>query len=188
MNILIERDIATEKRKLAKKKWDKIFNLSVPTQEVDAPEGVRLLDEGTVVDGDGNPWFYIRKGTLKRFYESLSDDFVGYITLAHIPFDTFPFSLGTWRKSDLSLIDNGDGFYGLNVTPNIDNESIFVKELQRLSHTVGISVEMHTKADEKMSRKLKLEIVDEVDIHGFSVVGNAGNVNSSGINFGGAKS
>lgn len=186
MNIIIERDLRTEYRKKKKAEWDKLIDLYTDIGS-EPDETVRLLDDGIVVDGDGKPWFYIKKGTVKQFYESLSDDFVGYITLAHMPFSRFPFILGEWRKKDLSLVDNGGGFYGLNVRLNLDEESIFVKELRRMKHTAGVSVEMQTREDEKLTKKVQIPVVDKLSIGGFSVVGNAGNVNSSGINFGGAE-
>lgn len=189
MNILMQRDLLTEYRKKRKEEFDKVINLSTGLEDgrFFGGETARLIDDGTIVDGTGNPWFYIKKGTVKQFYEDLSDDFVGYITLAHFKFSEFPFILGEWRKRDLSLVDNGDGFYGLDVNLHLDEESIFVKELRRLGYTLGISSELKGNENKELSAKINIPVVDKLDIPGFSVVGNAGNVNSSGINLGGAK-
>ena len=42
---------------------------------------VRLLDEGTVLYGDGSIRSYIKRGTIKEFYDSLEDDYIGYINI-----------------------------------------------------------------------------------------------------------
>lgn len=188
MNILMQRDLLTEYRKKKKIEYDTAINLSADPSGDRFFDGqmARLIDDGMVVDGNGNPWFYIKKGTVKRFYEELSDDFTGYITLAHFKFSEFPFILGAWTKRDLSLVDNGNGFYGLNVNLRLDEESIFVKELRRLGYTIGISSELKGSENKNLSAKIGIQVVDKLDIPGFSVVGNAGNVNSSGINLGGA--
>lgn len=186
MNIIIERDLRTEYRKKKKEEWDKLIDLYTDI-DGEKDDTVRLLDDGIVVDGNAAPRFYIRKGAVKRFYEKLSDDFVGYITLAHLPLSKFPFSLGEWRKRDLTLVDKGNGFYALDVDLHLDEDSVFVKELRRMKYTAGVSVEMQTSEDKKLSKKIRIPVVDKLSIAGFSVVGNAGNVNSSGINFGGAE-
>lgn len=181
--IIVQRDIRTEYRKKRKEEFDKIINLSVAGDEKprlsDALEA-RLLDDGMAIDGSGNPWFYVKRGTVEKFYHELSDDFVGYINLAHLPLETFPFVLGTWTKKDLSLVDN-DGVTGLNVRLNLDEESIFVKELRRQPFDLGISAETGVHIDKRLSRKIGVDVWDKVSIRGFSIVGNAGNVNSSGI-------
>lgn len=185
MNIIMQRDLMTEYRKRKKDELDRIINLS--TEIGEPSQRVRLLDDGIVLDGNGDPWFYVRKGTVKKFYESMPDDYEGMITLAHFPFAQFPFSLGSWTKKDLYVEDKGDGFYKMDVDLHLDDESIFVKELRRQKFTVAVSVEMATDPDKRLSKKLGIEVVDDIKtMPVFSIVGNAGNVYSSGINLGGA--
>ena len=68
MNIIDERNVRTIHRKLRKKQYDEILELS--TKKKKHCETVRLLDEGMVVDAGGNPYFYITKGTLKAYYDA----------------------------------------------------------------------------------------------------------------------
>lgn len=182
---VIQRDLVTEYRKKRKEEFDKIINLSVTGEETprfsDA-QVVKLLDDGMAVDGKGDPWFYVKRGTVERFYRELSDDFVGYINLAHLPLEKFPFILGTWTKKDLSLVDK-DGLTGLNVRLNLDEESIFVKELRRQPFRLSISAETGVHINRHLTQKIGIDVWDKIDIRGFSIVGNAGNVNSSGIDF-----
>ena len=185
ISFIIQRDLLTEYRKKRKDEFDKIIKLSVAGDETprffdaEHPE-VRLLDDGMAIDAKGDPWFYVKRGTVERFYRELSDDFVGYINLAHLPLEKFPFILGTWTKKDLSLVEN-NGVTGLNVRLNLDEESIFVRELRRQPFTNSISAETWVHVNEKLSQKIGIDVWDKVKIRGFSIVGNAGNVNSSGI-------
>lgn len=182
MNLIDERNTRTIYRKLRKKEIDERITLSVGKSD-----RVRLLDEGVVVDACGNPLFYIKKGTLKAYYDSVPDDFEGVINLGHMDFAQFPFVLGTWTKKDLYLVDMGDGRMALDVDLHLDEGSFIVKELRRARYTLGVSSEFTYHVDEEMTEKYELEILDRIFISGFAVVGEAGNVNSSGINFGGGK-
>lgn len=177
MNIIDERDTRTVYRKLRKRELDERMKLSVS----DSAETVRLLDEGFVVDAGGNPLFYIKKGVLSAYYDSLPDDYEGTINLGHMDFATFPLILGTWHKQDMHLVDIGDGRQALNVDLHLDEESFIVKELRRQKFTLGVSAEFSFHVDERNSKKFKLEILDKVFIGNFAIVGEAGNVNSSDI-------
>ena len=176
MNIIDERNTRTVYRKLKKKEYDEVMKLSVGQTEK-----VRLLDEGMVVDASGNPLFYIKKGVLRAYLDTLPDDYVGTINLGHMDFATFPFILGTWRKSDLSLVDIGDGRQALYVDLHLDEESVIVRELRRQDFTLCVSAEFPFHVDERNSKKLGLEILDKIFIRNFAIVGEAGNVNSSDI-------
>ena len=183
MNIIDERDVRTVYRKLRKKEYDDLITLSVNAES----EDVRLLDEGMVVDAYGNPLFYIMKGTLEKYLEALPDDYVGSINLGHMDFATFPILLGKWTKDDFSLVDIGDGRKGLNVRLNLDDENFIVKELRRASYDLGVSAEFGFHVNEQFTQEYGIEILDDIFISNFAIVGEAGNVNSSGIRLKGDK-
>lgn len=177
MNIIDEREKRTIYRKLKKKEFDEILTLSV-----DSGIKVRLLDEGTVVDAYGSPLFYIKKGVLKAFYDGLAEDYVGSINIGHTDLATFPERIvGTWKKSDLSLVDIGEGRQGLDVELKLMDEHPLVKALRQLPFSLGVSAEFGYHIDEAASENYGLEILDGVNIYDFAIVGEAGNVNSSGI-------
>lgn len=177
MNIIDERNIRTIHRKMKKAEYDSMIQLAVPTEG----QTVRLLDEGMVVDSGGYPWFYIMKGTLDKYMAALPDDYEGSINLGHMDFAHFPFILGKWNKSDLSLVDIGDGRKALDVNLRLDNESFLVKELRRMDYDMGVSAEFTFNIDSELSDQYGIEMIDEVFIKDFAIVGEAGNVNSSGI-------
>lgn len=176
MNIIDERDVRTIHRKLKKKEYDEIMKLSTSDGQV-----VRLLDEGMVVRSDGSPDFYIMKGTLQKFYDSLEDDYEGSINLGHMDFATFPILLGKWAKKDLSLVDIGNGRQGLDVNLRLDEDSLLVKELRRATYDLGVSAEFTFTRNEEATEEMGLLIIDSLRIWDFAIVGDAGNVNSMGI-------
>lgn len=176
MNLIDERDKRTVRRKIAKKEWDEMIQLSAKDSET-----VRLLDEGAIVMSNGQIDFYIQKGTLEKFYNDLDDDYEGTINLGHMDFATFPIILGTWRKSDLHLVDIGDGRKALDVDLHLDYDNPLVKALSMMPYTLGTSAEVHVHVNKEASNELGIEIVDDLFIHDFAIVGDAGNVNSSGI-------
>lgn len=180
MNIIDERKRRTIRRKLRKREFDNIMNLSVNGNVLT----VRLLDEGAVM-GYNSPLFYIKKGTLAKYLRKLPKDYVGTINLGHMDFATFPFILGTWTKKDLHLVDIGDGRQALDVDLRLDEGSVFVKELRRMPYTLGVSAEFTYHEDEESTKKFNLEILDEIFMGNFAIVGECGNVNSSGIRLNG---
>ena len=180
-NLIDARNARTIHRKLKKKEYDDIITLSASSS------GERLLDEGMVVDANGYPLFYITKGTLEKYLDALPDDYVGTINLGHMDFATFPILLGEFRKSDFHLVDIGDGRKGLDVDIHLDSENFIVKELRRASYDLGISAEFRYHVNEALSEEYGLEILDEIFIENFAIVGEAGNVNSSNINLKGEK-
>ena len=198
MNDLIkQRDERTERRKKYKKKVDSMFNLSYKDDEKMAlsvnikklsDERIRLLDEGAIV-GDDYIDFIIKKGTLQKFMEgqnqylpNITDDFVGSVNLGHMDFATFPFIIGEWTKNDLSLIDiDDDGRKGIDVELRLDSESMFVKELERQPYDIGISSEFYYHVDWDSTDAIGYLVIDEVYIFAYGLVGECGNVNSSGL-------
>lgn len=176
MKLIEERDKRTVRRKIAKKEWDEMITLSVNDTQT-----VRLLDEGAVVMANGNIDFYIQKGTLEKYLTDLEEDYVGTINVGHMDFASFPFILGTWTKKDLHLVDIGDGRKGLDVDLHLDYENPLVKSLAMMPYSLGVSAEFYVHVNEEASYRIGVEVIDDVFIHDFAIVGEAGNVNSSGI-------
>lgn len=196
-NLIEERDERTERRKKYKRKVDRMFNLSYKDEETIkltasvkklSDSKIRLLDEGAIV-GDDYIDFIIKKGTLEKFVDgrneylpNLTEDFVGSVNLGHMDFATFPFIIGEWRKADLSLVDiDEDGRKGIDVALHLDSDSVFVQELQRQPYDIGISSEFYYHVDWEATDNVGYLVVDEVYIFAYGLVGECGNVNSSGL-------
>lgn len=177
-DLIKDRDKRTAKRKMDKAKFDAMFDLSV-----DNPYRIRLLDEGMVTYSDGSPYFYIKKGTIAKLVENMSENYVGSINLGHMEFSKFPFILGTWKKKDLVLVDIGDGRMALDVNPHFDNDSMFIKELKRLPYDIAVSAEFSAHTDWGLTQNFGIEVIDEIypDNFNFAIVGEPGNVNSAGV-------
>lgn len=177
-DLIKDRDKRTAKRKMDKAKFDAMFDLSV-----DNPYRIRLLDEGMVTYSDGSPYFYIKKGTIAKLVENMSENYVGSINLGHMDFSRFPFILGTWKKKDLVLVDIGDGRMALDVNPHFDNDSMFIKELKRLPYDIAVSAEFSAHTDWGLTQNFGVEVIDEIypDNFNFAIVGEPGNVNSAGV-------
>ena len=197
MNDLIkQRDERTERRKKYKKKVDSMFNLSYKDDEKMSlsmnikklsDTTIRLLDEGAIV-GDEYIDFIIKKGTLQKYMDgrneylpNLEEGFVGSVNLGHLDFATFPFIIGEWTKADLSLVDIDDERKGLDVNLRLDSESMFVKELERQPYDIGISSEFYYHVDWESTDAIGYLVIDEVYIFAYGLVGECGNVNSSGL-------
>ena len=216
MNDLIEkRDERTRKRKQVKRKMDSIIGLSyhdkdkkVMSLSADtialADNKARLIDEGYIDNG-----FVIKKGTLEKYLNgqnqyvrgwefdgehyqqtevlNLNSDFVGTVNLGHIDFATMPFILGSWTREDLSLVDIENDRKALDVNLHLDEESMFVKELKRQNHDIGISAEFWVHENVEDTNALSetlgyyLPVFDEIFIFAYGLVGECGNVNSSGL-------
>lgn len=176
-----------------------------------ADKKIRLLDEGFFDQG-----FVIKKGTIEKYLNgknekirevvmtedgdweygdvlNLTDDFVGTVNLGHMDFSVFPFIIGEWKKEDLSLVDIGNDRVGLDVDLNLDKNSIFVKELKRQPYDIGVSAEFYyavnyddTEALSEMLGTYTL-VIDEIFIFAYGLVGECGNVNSSGLELKGEK-
>lgn len=142
----------------------------------------RLLDEGAIMyEGGEEVRLFIMKGAIEKFYNSLSDDYVGYINLAHTDIWSLPLNLGTWTKQDLSLVDLANDRKGLNVVTHLNDELNIVQDLKAQEIPLSVSVEMQCELDWEKSMALGFPCVSEIDIKGFSIVGNPANVNSSDV-------
>lgn len=158
------------------------------TLSSDAPKGIRLLDEGAVVNSEGGMWFYVEKGALQRYLDSLDDDFVGYIKPFHIDFENFGLLLGEYKKSDMTLVDIGEGRKSLYVNPTWYKTHL-LEDLKAMPYDLSASVEMDCWADEEATESFEFPVYKDLFVHGFAVVGDGGNVNSNGVrlNSGGEK-
>lgn len=144
----------------------------------------RLLDEGVVVDGDGYAWAVIRKGVIKKFYESLPDNYKGHIDKDHIR----SIYLGSYGKKDLRLVDLGNDRYALDVNVKLDDELYAVKDLKREHIHKALSVEIFTNVDEFATAekvtgdpkqgKWLVPLIDDLFVEGYAVCENPKNANS----------
>ena len=196
MNLIKDRDARTKKRQKAKEKFDKQITLSIINQKKDdkfefsanaSGEKVRLLDEGAIVTAYGDLDLYLEKGVIEKYVngeneylDNLTNNYEGTINIGHNDFATFPFIVGTWKKSDLTVVDNGDGRHGLDVNLNLNSAHPLVQALRVQDIPVGVSVEMYLHFDEELSEEQNIPIVDEIFIADFAIVGECGNVGSSG--------
>lgn len=216
MSDLIEkRDERTRRRKRMKRKMDSIIGLSfhdkdkkVMSLSADMKKlsdgRARLIDEGYIDNG-----FVIKKGTLEKYLNgqnqyvrgwefngeeweqtevlNLTSDFVGTVNLGHMDFSVMPFILGEWTRDDLSLVDIENDRKALDVQLHLDEESVFIKELKRQSHDIGISAEFWVHENVEDTNALSetlgyyLPVFDEIYIFAYGLVGECGNVNSSGL-------
>ena len=196
-NLITERDERTKRRKKFKQKMDKIYNLSYKDEEkmmlsVDgvmklSDKRIRLLDEGAVV-GDDFVSFIIKKGTLEKYLSGDNEVLPNIdpnekytVNLGHQDFATFPFIIGEFRKSDLSLVDLEDDRKGLDVDLHLDEDSVFVQELKRQPYDIGVSAEFNYHVDWDTTFEIGILVIDEVYIFAYGLVGECGNVNSSGL-------
>ena len=164
----------------------------------------RLIDEGYIDNG-----FVIKKGTLEKYLNgqnqyvrgwefdgehyhqtevlNLNSDFEGTVNLGHMDFSVMPYILGRWTKDDLTLVEIENDRHALDVNLHLDEESVFVKELKRQPYDIGISAEFWVHENEEDTKALSealgyyLPVFDEVYIFAYGLVGECGNVNSSGL-------
>lgn len=217
MSDLIEkRDERTRKRKIVKRKMDSVIGLSANDTEKHhamslsvepiklADKTIRLLDEGYIDNG-----FVIKKGTMEKYLQgqnqyvrgwefdgeewtqtevlNLNDDFVGTVNIGHQEFSVFPFLVGEFTKKDLSLVETENERHGIDVRLNLDEDSIFIKELQRKPYDIGVSAEFWYHINEADTESLSemlgyyMPVIDEIFIFAYGLVGECGNVNSSGL-------
>lgn len=179
----INQDI--ESRKEEKEKFDETLALSNKNKpkciflntSVQKGEKVRLLDEGKNIAKD----FIIPKGTIKAYYDSLPDDYVGYINIGHFDVCEFPLILGYWEKSDLEIVPTKDGRVGLNCTPHFDENNPFVQYLSTSNIPLSVSVEMEGEYDWEKTETIRTVVYSKIFIRGFSVVGNPANASSTDL-------
>lgn len=122
---------------------------------------------------------------------NIDEKYEGTINIGHNDFATFPFIVGTWGQNDLSLSDNGDGRKGLDVELKLNEAHPLVQALRIQGIPVGVSVEMYLHEDEIGTSEIQSRVseedqtwgaiaVDEIFIADFAIVGECGNVGSSG--------
>lgn len=191
------------KRQALKKKWDRHCKYTVESEDVpheftievskpvdfriedrDSENWTRLLDEGVVVDGDGYCYAVIRKGTLKKAFDAIPNNFKGYIDKDHIR----AIHLGYYGKDDLRLVKLDGDRYAIDVNVKLDNELYTVKDLIREGRHHALSVEMYTNVDEfataekvtgdKKQGKWLVPLIDDLKIEGFAVCENPKNASS----------
>ena len=188
----------TTMRQKIKSKWDKKCRYEVGTSEplprqfsleganfssslkTEGENWCRLIDEGVVVDNGfftGEPMAYavIRKGVLKKWHESLTDDFVGTIDKDH----NRSIDLGLFTKKDLRLVELEDGRYAIDVNVKLDQELYAVKDLLKMNNRTALSVEMFVNADEyataekvtgdESQGKYLVPLIDDLKIEGYAV-------------------
>ena len=208
MSDLIEkRDERTRKRKRMKRKMDsiiglsfhdkekKVMSLTVEPQKL-ADSKARLIDEGYIDNG-----FVIKKGTLEKYLNGENQYVRGWefdgeewhqtevlnLNSGHMDFSVMPFILGEWTKDDLTLVDIENDRKALDVNLHLDEDSVFIKELKRQSHDIGISAEFWVHQNDEDTENLSetlgyyLPVFDEIYIFAYGLVGECGNVNSSGL-------
>ena len=185
---------------------DAIMNLSATKKEVehlsvnkvdDSDGYMTLLSEGSVLYTDDTIRLYICKGTLKKWYDSIDGTFEGYVSTGHRDLNSYPVREGYFKKSDLKLVQDDKGRYDLLVKPHVNLELSNVRDLILQDEPFAISSEFMWYAkdiqDSDIEEYAKLiayniehggdvdvPITDEIEITGFSFVGNPGNAKSGG--------
>lgn len=145
---------------------------------------VRMLDEGVVVDGDGEVYAVIKKGALKTYYDNLPDNFTGYIDRDH----NRSIRLGEYSKKEMKLVELGDDRYGIDINVKLDGNYYATRDLLRQNEHRAVSVEMMTSVDEfalaskvtgeKQKWDYLVPLIGAVDILGYAVCENPKNANS----------
>ena len=186
----IQKSLKT--RKEAKKILDESINLSslkdkeltMSLSNFGFVEGstMRLLDEGALYyEGGENVRLFFEKGVIQAFYDNLSDDYVGYVNLAHLDIWELPLNLGTWTKNDLSIVDIGNGRMGLNVDVHLNESLNIVQDLMQQEIPLSLSAEVDLGIDYEQTETMGFPCINRINIRGFSIVGNPANANSSSI-------
>lgn len=186
----IQKSLKT--RKEAKKTLDESINLSnlkdkeltMNLSNIGFVEGttMRLLDEGSLYyEGGEKVRLFFEKGSIQAFYDTLSDDYVGYVNLAHLNIWELPLNLGTWTKQDLSIVDIGNGRVGLNVDVHLNEKLHIVQDLMAQEIPLSLSAEVGLGVDYEESQRQGYPCIEKINIKGFSIVGNPANTNSTSI-------
>lgn len=172
---------------------------SLVVDKVDSSRGfMTLLSEGSILYQDGSIRLYIAKGALQRWFDSIDDSFEGYVTTAHVDLNSYPVREGYFRKEHLKLVTDEDGRSDLLVKPVINTELSNIRDIIIQNEPFAISSEFVytdkeiTQQDIPELAKLveynesvgcgdqDIPIAGDVNILGFSFVGNPGNAKSGG--------
>lgn len=172
---------------------------SLVVDKVDSSRGfMTLLSEGSILYQDGSIRLYIAKGALQRWFDSIDDSFEGYVTTAHVDLNSYPVREGYFRKEHLKLVTDEDGRSDLLVKPVVNTELSNIRDIIIQNEPFAISSEFVytdkeiTQQDIPELAKLveynesvgcgdqDIPIAGDVNILGFSFVGNPGNAKSGG--------
>jgi len=141
---------------------------------------------------------YLAGDMAEEYFENpdepmnINDKYEGTINIGHQDFATFPFIVGTWGQNDFTVADNGEGRKGLDVELKLNEAHPLVQALRIQKIPVGVSVEMYLHVDDKGTQEIRKKVsdedqiwwgalaVDEIFIADFAIVGECGNVGSSG--------
>lgn len=141
---------------------------------------------------------YLAGDMAEEYFENpdepmnINDKYEGTINIGHQDFATFPFIVGTWGQNDFTVADNGEGRKGLDVELKLNEAHPLVQALRIQKIPVGVSVEMYLHVDDKGTQEIQKKVsdedqiwwgalaVDEIFIADFAIVGECGNVGSSG--------
>lgn len=151
----------------------------------DQPNWVRLLDEGVIIECDGSIDSVIAKGVIKRWFDALPEDFEGNIDKDHVR----SIDLGTFGKSQLKLVELGDGRYGVDVDVKLDTSLHATQDLIRMNNRRSISSEFyaiegkHLRASDILGDKLEgkdyaVPLITEIALTGYGLVETPLNANS----------
>ncbi len=175
---------------------DAIMNLSAHKQEVERLS-VDKVDNSEGYITDDTIRLYLCKGTLKKWYDSIDGTFEGYVSTGHRDLNSYPVREGYFKKSDLKLVQDENGRYDLLVKPHVNLELSNMKDLILQDEPFAISSEFLWYAKEIQDSDIEeyaklvvyniehggdidVPITDEIEITGFSFVGNPGNAKSGG--------
>lgn len=145
-----------------------------------------LISEGVIVDGNGFPYQIIGKNSVKNWYNSLEDGIIYDINLAHEELNPIFRQLGTFTKSDLTLVENEDGRHSLYVDMQLDEESLIVKEVRRKDQLLGLSIAFYSNGHwvdfDYNGESYEVYLHTEIDIVNFGIVGEPQDAKSGNIN------
>lgn len=194
MQVIDERDERTAKRKAAKRKFDKLITLSYNPEftlkanpRYKEVQRITLLEEGAVVMSTDVPYFFIAKGTLERALNKLPDDYENYVDLGHMPFETFPISLGVFKKSDLHLVNRANGRKAIEVDVRLNYKNPVVQALVMQPYDLSVSARFYYSINAEMTQEISelldayVPVIDDIDLINYAIVGEPGNVNSDGL-------
>lgn len=117
---------------------------------------------------------------------NLNEKYEGTINVGHHNFAEFPFIVGNFKQEDLKVVNNDNGRKGLDVELKLNEAHPFVQAFRVQGIPLGVSVEMYLHWDDKATQEESEKrgeytpIVDELFVKDFAIVGECGNVGSSG--------
>lgn len=176
----------------------KELSQEIPVNEDYKAQGyMTLFSEGSFLYSDGTIRMYVTKGAIKEWYDSISDDFQGYVSTGHRDLNSYPVREGYFEKKDLKIVYDEQGRADLLVKPVVNLELSNIKDLLLQDEPFAISAEVITYqkqlGEDDIEEYAKLiaynqskggsediYISDKIELLGFSFVGNPGNAKSGG--------